>query len=75
MIIMQKQKVTILLIGLMCFSSVCGFSTVICRGSDGHIAVEPVVHNHCECPETTLADHQDKVAGAAIVSSADHGAA
>ena len=50
---------TILLLGLMCFSSVSGFSTVICRGADGHIAVEPAVHTHCECPGDAKADEQD----------------
>jgi len=49
--IMLKQKATMLLIGLMCFSSVSGFFKVTCHGSDGHIAEEPLFHNHCECPE------------------------
>ena len=63
---------TLLLIGLMCFSSVSGFFTVICHGSDGHVAVEPVVHNHCECSESGESDHRNRPAGTAIESSGDH---
>jgi len=54
---MLKRQMTILLIGLMCLSSVSGFSTVICQGSNGHIAVEPAFHNHCQSSEST---HQDE---------------
>jgi len=70
---MPKQKVTILLIGIVFLSPLSGFLTVICHGSDGHIAVEPLVHNHCECPEIGEAEHQDKIAGSSIESAADHG--
>ena len=69
---MPKQKITLLLIGLMCFSSISGFFTVICHGSDGHVAVEPVVHNHCECSESGENGHRDRPAGTAIESSGDH---
>lgn len=72
MIIMLNQKVTILLTGLMCFSSVSGFFTVMCHGSDGHIALEPFVHNHCECSEHSERSHQDTFAGTVIGSSATH---
>jgi hypothetical protein len=54
---MLKQKATILLIGLMCFSSVSGFFKVTCHGSDGHIAEEPLFHNHCQCPEPEPGDN------------------
>jgi hypothetical protein len=64
------RKVTILLVGLMCFSSVSGFSSVICHGPDGHVAIEPLVHSHCECPET--GQKQNKYAGTTIDFSADH---
>jgi len=47
--IMFRQKIIILLIGLMCFGSVGGVLAVVCHGSDGHVAVEVAVHNHCEC--------------------------
>lgn len=67
---MLEKKVTILLIGLMCFGSISGFFTVICHGSDGHVAVEPVVHNHCQCPET---GDEDKHGNIAITASDDHG--
>lgn len=69
---MLKQKVTILLIGLMCFSSVSGFFTVICHGSDGHIALEHVFHNHCECPEFGETGNQNTFNGIAIDVSRDH---
>ena len=65
---MLKRKVTILLIGLMCFSSVSGFFTVICYGSDGHVAVESAGHNHCECDEN---EGQERAA-VRLIESADH---
>jgi hypothetical protein len=65
MLIMVRQKMTILLIGLICFSSLNGFFTVMCYGADGQITLEPVAHNHCQCPET------DSVAPS-LISSADH---
>ena len=70
---MPKQKMIILLIGLTCFSSVSSFFTVICHDSDGHIAVEPVAHNHCECPESGKVSNQDRNAGLAIDSCNCHG--
>ena len=70
---MLKRKVTILLIGLMCFSSVSGFFAVICHGPDGHIAVEPVVHNLCQCSETGETGDEDKYGRIAIVASDGHG--
>ena len=66
---MLKQKITILLLGLF-FSPLTGFLTVLCHGSDGHTAVEPVIHNHCECPETSA---QGELAEFSIEFSADHG--
>lgn len=69
---MFKKKVTIMFVGLMCFSSVSGFLTVICQGSDGHVAVEALVHDHCECPETDEGGHHNGVVAAMAVSSADH---
>jgi hypothetical protein len=70
---MVKYKLTILFIALMSVSSTSGAFTAICHGSDGHIAVEPLAHNHCECPETSEADDQDKAAGGSIVTATDHG--
>ncbi len=64
---------TLLLIGLMCFSFINGFFTVICHGSDGHVAVEPVIHNHCECSESDESGHQDIFAWLASESCSDHG--
>jgi len=69
---MLKQKVTIMLMGLICFSSISGFSTVICHGSDGHIAVELLLHDHCECPETNESDSHYKSTAAKVVSSVEH---
>jgi len=70
---MFKQKVAIMFVGLLCFSSVTGFSTVICHGSDGHVALEALVHDHCECPETDEGGRHNEVAVTMAVSSADHG--
>lgn len=69
---MLKQKVTILLI-VLCISSVSGFFTVICHGSDGHISVEPVVHNHCECPETSETEKNSDFTGPVIGLATDDG--
>lgn len=69
---MQNQKLTILLIALMCFISVNGFFTVICHGADGHIAVEPAIHKHCQCPETPQTSDQHKFTANLIDSSTDH---
>ena len=69
---MLKLKVTILFVGLTCFSFISGFSTVICHGADGHIALELPVHNHCKCPETDQNDKQNKFAGTTIRSSTEH---
>ena len=70
---MPKQKMTILLIGLICFSSVSGFFIVMCCGFGSHIAVEPVVHRHCEHPGTAGNISQREFDGVAVKLSADHG--
>lgn len=49
---MMKRIAIIWLVGLFCFNSAGGFFTVICHGSDGHVAVEPMFHSHCQCPDT-----------------------
>ncbi len=70
---MLNQKTTLLLLsGMMCFSSVSGFLTVICHDSDGHISVEPVIHNHCQCSEPAENAHRETFGGAAFEASADH---
>jgi len=69
---MLKQKWTILLIGLMCFSSASGLFRVICHGSDGHITIEPAGHNHCECPETAPINNHDILDGTLIGESDEH---
>ena len=69
---MLNRKVTILFVGLMSFSFVSGFSTVICHGSDGRVAVKAVIHNHCECSETDQNGKQENFAGTIIGFSNDH---
>ena len=63
MIIMIKQKVKIMLLGLMCFSFISSFFTVSCISSEGHNVVELVVHNHCDCPETSEINRADAAMG------------
>ena len=70
---MLKRNVTTLLIGLTYLSSVSEFTTVICRGYDGHIAVEPILHDHCEQRETVQTGTLERFVGAMIGSSNDHG--
>ena len=70
---MRSQKMTLLLLGLMCFSSISGFFTVICHGSDGHVMVVPAVHNRCECSESGESSSQYTLGGITTESSADHG--
>ena len=48
---MRRRKTASLLIGLMFICSISGYSTVICHGSDGHVSIEYVNHNHCECSD------------------------
>jgi hypothetical protein len=69
---MLKRKAKIWLVGLMCVSFVSGFSTVICHGSNGHIAVEPIIHDHCECSETDQNSKESKFAGTTVESSIAH---
>ncbi|MHC4911575.1 MAG: hypothetical protein ACYTE5_01050 [Planctomycetota bacterium] len=70
--IMRRQKMTLLIMGLMCFSPVSSLLAVMCHGSDGHIALEPAAHNHCECPEAGEGGNQAGSAGPVIDSSAEH---
>jgi hypothetical protein len=51
-LIMFKHMLTLLLTELVAFGPVIGVFTVICHGSDGHVALEPLAHNHCDCHET-----------------------
>jgi len=70
--IMIKNKVITLLIVLMCVSPISGLFTVICYGSDGHIAVEPIGHDHCECPESEGGSGQKASSEAGIGLSCNH---
>ena len=68
---MKKQKIKILLAGLICFSHVIGFSVVICHGSNGHVALEFIgdmccdhLEAHSDSPSTSLKE---------AFSSSEHG--
>ncbi|MEN8127764.1 MAG: hypothetical protein ABFR90_08160 [Planctomycetota bacterium] len=37
-----------------------GYSKVLCYGNDGHVAIEPVFHNHCHHDEHDHEDNQDR---------------
>lgn len=50
---MIKRKLTIwLMVKLIWLISISGFFGVTCYGADGHIAMEPIAHNHCDCLES-----------------------
>ena len=69
---MIKHKTIILLTVLMCFSPMSGLFTVICHGANGHIAVEPVLHNHGEYPESDGSGHQKNSSESGIDLSSGH---
>ena len=69
---MIKDKVITLLIALVCVGPISSSFTVICYGSDGHITVEPILYNHCDCPESDENGHQRDFNGSSILSSNDH---
>jgi hypothetical protein len=69
---MIKDKVITLLVAMMCVSPMSGSSTVICYGSDGHIAVEPILHDHCDCPESDEDDHRIDSNSSLILFTCDH---
>ncbi|MHC4122845.1 MAG: hypothetical protein ACYSSI_04665 [Planctomycetota bacterium] len=53
-------------------SSISSLLTVICHAADGHTAVEPVWHDHCECPEPDGSGHQKNSSESGIDLSSDH---
>ena len=69
---MLNCKITMKFVGLMAFSLISGFSTVICHDSNGHIVVKDIAHNHCECPKTDQNGKQDDFAGTIIGFSHGH---
>lgn len=71
--IMGKQKFTILLIALMCFGPISGLSIVVCYGANGHIAVEPTIHGHCESSELDESGCRKDSSQFGISLSSDHG--
>ena len=70
--VMIRNKLINILIGLMCVSLISGSFTVICHGSDGHHAIEPVLHNHCECPESDTGDKHGHDNSSVSFNSTDH---
>ena len=70
--IMIKNKVITLLIALMCVSPISGLFTVICYGSDGHIAVEHIGHDHCDCPESGGGSYEKASSKSCIGLSCNH---
>lgn len=69
---MMKHKIIILLSVSMCFSPVNGLFMVICHGANGHIAVEPVFHNHCDCHEPEGGSNQKDSSESSIDFSSEH---
>lgn len=66
---MLRRRVTILLIGLFFFSTISGIGSVLCYGSDGHIALEPAVHHHCDCAGEDSSHHSEDM----IIAAEGHG--
>ena len=58
--------------GLIGFSSMGGPWAVICQDDTGHIAVEPVIHDHCACPEEGEGGDHEGSASVAWGASSDH---
>jgi hypothetical protein len=69
---MQTKTMTILLIGIMCISPVSGWLMVICHGDDGRIAVEPVIHSHCDASVSCSTDIKDDVNRPVLAMQTDH---
>jgi len=69
---MIKEKIITLLIAVMCVSLISGSFTVICYGSDGHIAVEPILHNHCDCHKSEESSHQENYSDSSVAFESDH---
>ena len=69
---MKNKNITILIIALICCNSAGGFFTVICHGSDGHVAIEPARHNHCQCPESGEKTGHDEPEGLFIDPATGH---
>jgi hypothetical protein len=69
---MRKDKVIMLLMALLCVGPISGSFAVMCCGSDGHVAVEPIFHDHCDCPEADESGGQTDSDGSLIPSSDGH---
>ncbi len=70
---MTKQKLTILLIGIMCLSPLSGLCAVLCHCSDGYVAVTPLFGSLCECPESDVTGSQARLSDESLIElSTDH---
>jgi hypothetical protein len=70
---MTKQKLTILLIGIMCLSPVSGLCAVLCHCSDGYVTVTPLLGNLCECPQSDVSGIAARLSDESLIeSSTDH---
>lgn len=70
---MTKQKLTILLIGIMCLSPVSGLCAVLCHCSDGYVAVTPLFGSLCECPQSDVNGIAARLSDESFIeSSNDH---
>lgn len=52
----MKRNVTLLLMGLILISPLSCLFAVVCQGSDGHVAIEVAIHDHCACDSETATD-------------------
>ena len=57
---MIKDKIIVLFIALMCVSPISSSFMVTCYGHDGHVTVEPIAHDHCDCPGSEAPSHEQK---------------
>jgi hypothetical protein len=47
---MAKDNVITLLAALVFAGPISGSMSVVCYGHNGRITVEPLIHDHCDCP-------------------------
>ena len=70
--IMVRTNLIALLLAFICIGPISNPFTVICYGSDGHIAMEPIFHNHCECPKADENTIQKDCSSSSILLSYHH---
>jgi len=69
---MTKDRLITLLIALLCIGPISSSFTVICYVSYGHIAVESILHDHCDCPESEGGSQQKDSSEAGVGLSSNH---